>query len=209
MIDIFIIDDHPIFIQGVTEAIKSGSGKVRVIGSATSFNEMKEKILSFPIDVVLLDLVMPEINGIECFSYIKQYIPEVKVIALTGEMDTTLLLEAWLKGVDAIMPKYCGKKELLQALNQVLNGQRFLGDGLPNIFKSVNIARDAEAPNLTRREEEVLKILASGVTRSEASEHLHISIESVKFHCKNIFKKFDKGTLKEVLIEARKYKIIP
>ena len=209
MIKVFIVDDHPIYIEGVRKALESDKGKVKVVGYAVSFEDLKKGITHCSIDVVLLDLVMPETNGIQCYHHLKKILPDIKVIALTGETDEYLLLDAWLSGIHAIMPKVCDKEELMAAIHQVMKGQRFLGKDLPNIFRALHVERDESAPILTNREEEILKLLASGMKRTKVAEKLDVSHESVKFHCKNIFRKFGKKKLTDVLIEARKYRIIP
>ncbi len=209
MINIYIIDDHPLYIEGVVKAIDTDDTDVTVVGTAISFNELQERLKSYTIDVILLDLKMPEVDGVQCFLYIRKHFPDIKVIAVTGELDSTLLLNAWLSGIDAIISKWSGKEELLNAIHQVRSNQRFIDNSLPNIFQAVNVARDERAPKLTPREEEVLKLLATGITRMKVAQQFNISLDSVNFHCKNIFKKFNKNKLNEVLIEAKKYKIIP
>ena len=209
MINVFIVDDHPLIIEGILTALKLRKDKIRVMGTATSCNDLMKKIRPDLVDVVLLDLVMPKTNGIECFRMIKKRIPDIKVIALTGELDSYKLLEAWLVGIDAIMPKYCDGKELATAIGQVYKGQRFLGQGLPDIFKTANIARDDKVPKLTKREEEVLRLLAMGHKRREVADKLGIAADSVNFHCKNLFNKFNRNNIKEVLHDAKQYNIIP
>lgn len=209
MINVFIIDDHPLIVEGILTALKLRKDKVRVMGTANSCAELLEKIKPDLVDVLLLDLVMPKTDGIACFKKVKDYIPDIKVIALTGELDSHKLLEAWLSGIDAIMPKYCDGIELAMAIGQVYKGQRFLGKGLPNIFKTANIARDERVPKLTKREEEVLRLLATGLKRREVGDELNIGYETVNFHCKSLFKKFNRQSIKEVLVDAKEFKIIP
>lgn len=209
MINVFIVDDHPLIIEGILTALKLRKDKIRVMDTATSCSDLMNKIRPDLVDVILLDLVMPKTNGIEYFKMIKKRIPDIKVIALTGELDSHKLLEAWMVGINAIMPKYCDGKELATAIGQVYKGQRFLGQGLPDIFKTANIARDDKVPKLTKREEEVLRLLAVGHKRREVADKLGIATDSVNFHCKNLFKKFNRKSIKEVLYDAKEYNIIP
>ncbi len=209
MINIFVVDDHPLFIEGIKKLFDGKNDNIQLMGTASSCEELLLKLHPDIVDVILLDLIMPEMNGVECYRVIQNRQLNIKVIALTGELDSHKLLEAWMAGVDAIMPKYCDGKELVSAINQVVKGQRFLGSGLPDIFKVAKIVQEEGTPNLTKRELEILKMLATGLKRKEVAEKLYISQDSVNFHCKNIFKKFNRNKLSEVLCDAREYRLIP
>lgn len=208
MIYVYSIDDHPLFIDGVRSAFNQEIDKVEFVGSANSgyiaLDELKESVA----DIVLLDIIMPEINGIETCKKIKKQYPDLKVIILTGETESSLLFDVWMAGADAILLKYCGKQELHQTMTRVLRGERIIGQNVPFFFDQLEGAKDKDRPELTQREEEVLKLLATGLTRSEVADQLHLSSAAVNFHCKNLFKKFNKNRIHSLLAEARKMKII-
>ena len=208
MIYVYSIDDHPLFIDGVKSAFDHEIDKVEFVGSANSGYKALEELKDSVADVVLLDIVMPEINGIETCKRIKKLYPELKVIILTGETESSLLFDVWMAGSDAILLKYCGKQELHQTMTRVLRGERIIGQNVPFFFDQLEGAKDKNTPDLTQREEEVLKLLATGLTRSEVADQLHLSSAAVNFHCKNLFKKFNKNRIHSLLAEARKLKII-
>ena len=208
MIYVYSIDDHPLFIDGVKSAFDHEIDKVEFVGSANSGYKALEELKDSVADVVLLDIVMPEINGIETCKRIKKLYPELKVIILTGETESSLLFDVWMAGSDAILLKYCGKQELHQTMTRVLRGERIIGQNVPFFFNQLEGAKDKNTPDLTQREEEVLKLLATGLTRSEVADQLHLSSAAVNFHCKNLFKKFNKNRIHSLLAEARKLKII-
>ncbi len=208
MIYVFMIDDHPMFIDGVKSAFNPEIDKVEFVGSANLCTNAIEPLKESGSDVVLLDLNMPEVNGVECCKRIKKVLPDIKVIILTGETDTAFLFDAWMSGANAIVLKYCGKDELLQTMRRVITGERIIGKNVPFFFDQIEGAKDEKVPTLTLREEEVLKLLATGLSRSEVADELHITSAAVNFHCKNLFKKFNKNRIHSLLAEARKLKVI-
>jgi len=208
MIYVYSIDDHPLFIDGVKSAFDQEVDKVEFVGSANSGYKALEELKDSATDVVLLDIVMPEINGIETCKRVKKQYPELKIVILTGETESSLLFDVWMAGADAILLKYCGKQELHQTMIRVLRGERIIGQNVPFFFDQLGGTKDKNTPDLTQREEEVLKLLATGLTRSEVADQLHLSSAAVNFHCKNLFKKFNKNRIHSLLAEARKLKII-
>jgi DNA-binding NarL/FixJ family response regulator len=206
MIYLYLIDDHPLFINGVKAVLKTDP-LLAVLGSANSCKEAMENMNTKAIDIILLDLLMPEVNGITCARSLKKSYPEIKIIALTGELDEALLHEAWLSGMDAILLKYCGRDELIDTIKTVNKGNKIIGKNVPYFFSLENDTRE-NIPKLTRREEDVLKLLALELSRREVAERLSISLDAVNFHCKNLFKKFNKTKIQGLLSEARKLSII-
>ncbi len=208
MIYVFMIDDHPMFIDGVKSAFNPEVDQVEFVGEANLCLKGIEPLKESGADVVLLDLNMPEVNGVECCKRIKKILPDVKVIFLTGETDSPFLFDAWMSGANAIVLKYCGKEELLQTMRRVLEGERIIGKKVPFFFDQIEGVKEDKTPVLTIREEDVLKLLATGLTRSEVADELHISSAAVNFHCKNLYKKFNKNRIHSLIAEARKLKVI-
>ena len=206
MIYLFLIDDHPLFINGV-KAVLETDENLAVVGSSTSCREAITMIDSENVDVILLDLVMPETSGIVCARSLKKAYPQIKIIALTGELDEALLHEAWLSGMDGMLLKYCGRTELLETIKSVYKGNKVIGKNVPYFF---NLEKNttSEIPRLTRREEDVLKLLALNLSRKEVSERLLITLDAVNFHCKNLYRKFKKNKIQSLLEESRKLGII-
>jgi len=206
MIYLFLIDDHPLFINGV-KAVLETDENLAVVGSSTSCREAITMIDSENVDVILLDLVMPETSGIVCARSLKKAYPRIKIIALTGELDEALLHEAWLSGMDGMLLKYCGRTELLETIKSVYKGNKVIGKNVPYFF---NLEKNttSEIPRLTRREEDVLKLLALNLSRKEVSERLLITLDAVNFHCKNLYRKFKKNKIQSLLEESRKLGII-
>jgi len=208
MINVLILDDHAFLIEGVITSLKHFEKKIEVVGTANSSDEAIEKLISLEVDLVILDLLMPIVNGATCCKIIKEKYPDIKIIALTGELDTLLLHETWANGVDAIVQKWTGKNELMEAINEVQKGNKFFGKGLPNFFVPDMESNYGKLPHLTRREQDVLVKLAQGFQRNKIAEELFISPGGVSFHIKNIYKKFDVHTKEEFMAKAKKLRLL-
>lgn len=207
MINIFVIDDHPMFIDGLKTAFLNDENKIKICGSANSAEEALPLLKRVRVKVVLLDLKMPGISGEDFCLVIKNTFPNTKVIVLTGETDTTLLYNTWNNNADAILIKHCGKQELTTAIFRVLEGKRFLGTNIPE-FINQREYNNSKRPRLTSSELKVLSLLAKGRTRTEASIILGNSQNAISFHVKNIYKKFNNNKLVSVVDEAKRLKLI-
>jgi len=206
-IRVFVIDDHPVYIEGIRSIFLEGNDHIKIVGSANSAKEAHRKLLSSSANVVLLDLVMPEMSGVELAVLLKKDFPEKKVIALTGENNPTVLYNAWINGVDAILMKYCGREELVETIHEVLEGRRVIGSEVPEFhFIDGELIRNQR--RLTPGEQKVLNLLAQGYTRKVVADILRTSENAVDFHCKNLFRKFNSKKLIHIIEIARSEKLI-
>ncbi len=205
MIKLLIVDDHLYLIRGLISVFEEHD-EIKIIASADSGTDALEKLKTNDIDIVLLDILMPEMDGIECCKQIKSKYPYIKVIAFTGEYDTQILYKIWNNKADGILLKTCGLNELTETIISVMNGQKIIGVGVPSFFEEANAKHSS--PQLTKKETEILKLLGSGLSRKEVANHLFINIETVHFHCKNIFRKFDSNKINLIIAEAKKSRII-
>lgn len=207
MIHIFLIDDHSYINTGIQAALSQSGHQVEVVGAATSCREALEQLQQLDVDVVLLDIIMPDMDGICCCQELKRLFPKLKIVAFTGESDPFVLLKMWLEKVDGLLMKSCGLDDLVAALSSVMKNQKVIGRDVPGFFEHVDDG-SRNMPKLTKSELEVLKLLGAGNTRKEASLILNRSMYSVDYHCKNIFKKFNSNRIHDILSEARKMRMI-
>jgi DNA-binding NarL/FixJ family response regulator len=207
MINLFIVDDHEYLSHGIIAVFETKDYNIKVVGFANSGIIALEKLKSLDVDVLLLDLIMPEMDGVELCRIVKVTFPEIKIIAFTGELDPTLLLKVWLEKANGILLKSCGIEELVTTIKNVMGGQRIIGKKVPSFLENCGIGTNS-IPKLTKTEIEVLKLLGSGLTRQEVADHLHRTKYSVEFHCKNLLRKFNDNRIHSVLAEARKARII-
>ncbi len=207
MINIFIIDDHPIVIDGLISIFADEKDEIKISDSANSAREALPKLKRSNADVVLLDLIMPKISGVEFCKVIKAEFPDKKVIVFTGVLNPTLLHKAWNNKADAILIKTCGKQELVNTINTVLMDQKVVGDGVPGFWDNKPIVTETKR-NITLGEQRVLSLLAKNNSRDDVAVMIGISRSTVNFHCRNLFRKFNKKKILAVIEEARKENII-
>lgn len=206
MIKTFIIDDQSYLIEGLT-TILDENPDINIVGSSTSGKQALTRLETTDVDVVILDILMPEMDGVECCRLIKEKFPDLKIIALTGEMSTGLLLKMWKQKPDGVLIKACGLDELVSSIISVYNGRKVIGQNVPPFFDVENDAHN-EIPKLTKTEIEVLKLLSEGITRQEAADKMNRSMYAVEFHCKNIIRKFNNNKIHSIIAKARKARLI-
>lgn len=205
-IEVFIIEDHPFYIEGVRKTFSKSVDKIFVGGWAESVPEAREKLKCSQADIVFLDLILPGESGVVFCHELKKDYPNMKIIALTGETDANILYNVWMNGVDAIITKATGKKQMINTIHQVLKGQRILGQNLPPFFD--NHTKTRNTPFLTKRENQVMNLLVGAYSRKEVAEKLNITIDTVGKHCNNVYDKFGVDSLPKFMQKARKLKII-
>ncbi len=207
MINIFVIDDHPVYIDGLKSVFANGEDGINISKFAHSAKEALPLLSQSNAKVVLLDLMMPGITGDKFCLTIKKKFPKKKVIALTGELNTSLLYNVWMNKADAIIMKYSGKDEIVNAVKAVLTGQRFVGASVPE-FRNQFVNSGNGKPKLTNREKQILNLLAKGYTREAVGSELGSNLNAISFHCKNIFNKLNRNKLVAVIEEAKKHNLI-
>jgi DNA-binding NarL/FixJ family response regulator len=192
MTNIFVIDDHPLLINGIVAAFKDKQDKIKIVGTAVSAAEALEKLKRSSAKVILLDLLMPGMSGAELCTVIKRDYPGIKIIAYTGETDKALLYSAWVNGADAILSKYCGKQEITETIASVLDGNKIIGKAIPRLSAQAAVTPSGSKVYLTKMEQRVLSTLSVVMERKKAAKQLGTSRNAIDFHCNNIFKKFGK-----------------
>lgn len=190
---IIIADDHSMIREGLKGLLEL-DGEVEVIGEASNGIECLKLLKSIVPQVLLLDINMPEMNGLQVLEKIKKDNINVKVIILTVHNEIEYLLKAVDIGIHGYLLKESEASELKKAIFAVVNGETYIQPNLIPILNSKMIERDVEKEKidlLTRREMEVLKLLSVGLYNKEIGEKLNISERTVKNHISSIFKKID------------------
>ena len=206
--ELFIIEDHPVYIEGIKNIFNEKSDNMFVGGFATSVEEARKKLKTSTAEVILLDLNLPGESGADYCLELKNEYKDLKVIALTAETDAEILFKVWMNQVDAILMKLCGKETLSDTIRAVLKGKREIGKDVPPFFEFSESKRQGSKPILTKREQQVLSLLSSGYIRKEVAEKLNVSIDTVDSHCKNMFKKYEVNNLRQLINELKKAKLM-
>jgi DNA-binding NarL/FixJ family response regulator len=190
-----IADDHPLFRDGLRSLLEARG--IEVVGEARNGREALEEARREHPDVILMDLSMPELNGLAATRLISAELPEVKVVILTASEDDADLFEAIKSGAQGYLFKNLDSDEFFRLLDGVARGEPALTPGLARKLLG-EFARPAPAPRtaaeapvaLTDREREVLDLLVQGVTSNrELAERLVVSENTVKYHLRNILDK--------------------
>ena len=190
-----ITDDHTMMREGIRHLLEF-DGSVKVIAEAKDGNECLEVLRSLKElpEVLLLDINMPDKNGIDALQEIRNKKIDIKILMLTVHNEVEYLIKAIDIGADGYLLKDSGSEELRRAITAVMNGQNYIQ---PSLIPSLNarlIKRDTDKEkidSLTKRELEVLVLIANGMFNKEIAMKLNISERTVKNHISNIFKKIE------------------
>ena len=183
---IFFLDDHQIVIDGLI-ALMSGEPDLTVAGSTTDPQKALQMLQSTPADVVLTDLHMPGMDGLEFAKRLLKMQPEAKVIALSMHGDLGIAEQLLAIGGAGFVLKDAGKNELLAAIYAVAKGRKYFS---PDLSPSPAFQkRDEKKPSLTLREIEIVRLISQEKSNAEIATELFISERTVESHRKNIFTK--------------------
>lgn len=208
MIKLLIADDHQVLIQGLKELL-NGLDHIQVSHTAANGQEVLDILETHPIDVILLDINMPVMNGLEACKKIKQKHPDTKVLALTT-LDKGSFIQQMLKnGASGYLLKNTSQDELINAIETVYRGGTFINEHTNKILlNSIMNQKPSESfiPTLTRREKEVLDLIAKEMTTSEMAAQLHISLNTIETHRRNLIQKFNVrnsvGLVREAMLKG-------
>ena len=192
---VVLVDDHPVWRDGV-RADLAASGLAEVVGEASDGGEGIEVALEHMPDVVLMDLQLPTVSGVEATRRIVEGAPHVKVLVLSASAEEEHVLEAVKAGASGYLLKSSTSAELIDAVRRVRSGEPVFTPSLAGLvldeFRRVasgGATASTDEPQLTPRENEVLKLVAKGYTYREIGEKLFISTKTVQNHVQNILTK--------------------
>lgn len=205
-IRVLVVDDHPLAHSGM-RLFLSSYPDLELVGEATNGAEAIEACVLLHPDVVLMDVMMPQMDGIEATRQIRQRFPTTKVIALTS-YDAGNLVERVLRaGANGYLLKNVSSFDLAQAIRAVYLGRATLAPEATEALMHA-IQRQAEHVTLTDRERDVLQLLVRGLSNSEIAQQLCITRATVKFHVGGIFSKLDVATRAEAIAKAYEQRLV-
>lgn len=205
-IRVLIADDHTLFREGV-RALLGSLPDIEVTGEAASGPQAIDLAERLQPDVILMDIQMPEINGIEATRKIIQTSPHIGVIMVTMFEDDDSVFAAMRAGARSYILKGADQDEMLRAIRAVAQGEALFGPGIARRLRSFFVTptpKPATAfPELTEREQEVLDLIAQGMDNADIAAHLSISIKTVRNHVSNIFNKLQVSDRVQAALRAR------
>lgn len=195
-VNIVLVEDHDIVREGIKSLLEDESGEVRVIGEANNGAQAIELLTKVEPDVIVMDMNMPVMNGLECTRILKKQNPNVRILILSMHDHESYLIDMLDAGANGYVLKNVSKDELLFAIKKVANDGMYMG---PEFTMSMLAKYKSEAGfgfkaphadiNLTEREREVLKYISEGFTNTEMANKLFISVRTVETHRKKLLEK--------------------
>lgn len=210
MIRILIVDDHPLVGEGVSTMIGS-SGYLSVIGICKTGAAALEQIREQEPDVVLLDINLPDTDGMELCKTIRGFNKTTRIIGLTSTNEAGIISSFLANGGNGYLLKNMEREELVKAIDEVMNGAIYLSKAanqkILEQFNSVQQAISAK-PILTRREKEILALLYEGLTGPQIADKLFLSPFTVETHRKNLMQKLNVKTTQQLLKLAMELRLL-
>ncbi len=206
---IAIVDDHQIVIDGLILLIQ-GNEELEIIWCENNPLTALEKLATNPVDILISDVMMPQLSGVELSKKVKQLNPKVKILVLSMNNDGAIIFDLLEKEiVEGFLLKTADKKELNQALIQIGKGGTYFSEEVQTEFKKYKKTLEKnEALNLTSREIEVLQLIAKDYGNKKIALALYISERTVETHRKNIMRKTNTHTVVSLLDYAQKNKLV-
>jgi DNA-binding NarL/FixJ family response regulator len=193
MIRVYIADDHQVLLDGL-HTLLSSIEDIDVVGIGHNGREAVAFLQDHQVDVMLLDINMPDMNGIDACKIISKDFPSVKIVALSMYNKASFIQQMLKSGASGYILKNTGQEELVSAIRTVHSGEQFLGPMVSKTLMASMLGRAQKTknyiPELTRREKEILALIAKEHTTQEISGTLNISLNTVETHRKNLLSKF-------------------
>lgn len=212
MIKLLVVDDHQMFLDGI-KSIFENDRNIEVVAQAKNGKEALEIVQHQAIDLILLDVNMPEMDGIEVCKKVKYTNPNIKILALTMHNQASFLTQMVENGASGYVLKNTGKTELLKAIDALMNGKQFFSKAAAQKLiykkeKKKTKAQTIEIPKISRREKEILTLIVDEFTTQEIANKLFISLSTVETHRSNLLAKLKVRNTAGLVREAVKNKLL-
>lgn len=188
MIKVFIIDDHPMVVTGLTALLKNFA-EIEVAGSASNAFDAVEFLKETTVDLILLDINLPDINGIDLCKKISRDFPCVRILALSTFSERSYISRMIENGASGYLIKNASAEEIRNAIHTVMEGKLHLSLPMENLLAPKGDL--PVSPAITKREKEILGLIAEGYTSNQMAEKLFISPLTVESHRKNLLTKLE------------------
>jgi len=206
---LFLADDHPVFRDGI-KALLEKEASMEVVGEATDGAELINKLSLTQTQVLLLDIDMPKISGLEIITSVVQQFPEINVLVFSMHSNEEYIHQMLTKGAKGYILKSCKMEELIRAITTVSTGDTYLSEeASKKLITYVSSSKKQKETPLTKRETEVIKLVSIGLTNPQIGERLCISHRTVDTHRRNIMEKLDLHNAAALTNYAAKNGLLP
>lgn len=191
-IRLVIADDHSMFLEGLKMLIEK-EDHIDIVGTAKDGLGVLDCLKSTPVDVVITDLSMPNMDGMALNKNIKKKYPKTKTIVVSTLSDSDMIMQLIKNDVDGYMLKNADPKELFLAISTVFEGEKYFSPEVKDKFMTTMFSekKKSQVPILTKREKEIIRLITAEYTTSEIATQLHISDHTVNSHRKNLLSKLE------------------
>jgi len=207
-IKVLLADDHKIFREGIIAMLRDEE-QIQIVEEASTGKEVERILENTPIDVILLDIKMPEMNGMDTAKFIKERYPATKILVFSSFDEDRYIFKMIQIGISGYILKTISLSNLLTAIKTVANGDSYFSKEVSKKvvrqFSSSRTQKVGIGDQLTEREQEILKLVAKGLTNAEMGDMLFISPRTVDTHRRNLMQKLDLHNVMELTQYAREH----
>ncbi|MFP3835121.1 response regulator [Chryseobacterium sp. SIMBA_028] len=205
-INIVIVDDHPIVIEGIKMMLNS-QPFINIVGAFTSGSEIISFIKSNKVDIILLDITLPDVNGTELCREIKKIGPDISVIMFSNRSERSIIMQSIQNGASGYLLKNTSIHELVICIKGALSGDIVFCNETKQIISRPS-QNELQIPRLTKREKQILQLVAQGKTSNMIAEELFLSPLTIDTHRKNLLQKFQAKNSTELVNYAIQFHMI-
>jgi len=203
LIKVAIVEDHKVVAEGF-EYLINDSGIAQVIGKAYSAAGCYELLAKKPVDVLLLDISLPDGNGIDICIRVKTQYPNLKILMLTSYSEQSIIMRALENGASGYILKNAMAEEIIEGIRTVVSGERFLCEEVNILLKK----SENSLVRLSRREQELLRLIVAGYSNSEIAGNMYLGYETIKSYRKNLMLKLNAHNTAQLLKIAEDQKLV-
>jgi len=206
-IRIFIVDDHPVVVVGL-QSLLDKIENIEVAGAMSNAFEAIPFLKNNKVDVVLLDINLPDISGIDLCKKINKEFPQVKILGISTFSERSYISRMIENGASGYLIKSASKEEIADAIETVMNGKMYVSVSMEHLMHPLSLIPSDALPAITKREKEILSLIAEGLTNNQIAEKLFISPLTVDSHRKNLLTKLNVNNTASLIKLAVKQRLI-
>lgn len=202
MINVVIVDDHPLIRLGIKSSLSKFDDEIKIVGEASSADELFLMLHKVETDVILLDIQMPGMSCEDAVKKLRTEYTDIKIIIVSSNYEEDMIFRLVELGINGFVPKTANVTEIRNAIHEVSLDSNYYGVDMSKIIKAVNNSKKLSASlmsEFTDREKEVVRLCCDGLLSKEIASQLNISSRTVEMHKSNIFKKLGINSTIELL----------
>ena len=204
---IVIVDDHPLVIEGFKNILKDHPN-YQIVGQFGRAEDFLNFIQHESVDLILLDITLPDGNGIQLCKFVKQKSPETIILAISNLSERSIVKQMLQSGANGYLLKTTDASDFTNCMQEAVNGNIVLCQEIKELFDLADLKKPEIIPELTKREKQILQLLAEGKKSSEIAEGLFISPLTVKTHRATLLQKFQTGNIVILINKAKEFGIL-